>query len=84
MGRCSKGSHEAAACLTAGALSAAPAAAPGAPPPVSVTLRRILSASFPGAIYLSHASSRSNVNALAKAIHGLKTRGFARGTLQVS
>jgi len=53
----------------------------GAQPPVSVTLRRILSASYPGAIYLLHASSRSNVNALAKAIHGLKARGYQFATL---
>lgn len=53
----------------------------GAQPPVSVTLRRILSSSYPGAIYLLHASSRSNVNALAKAIHGLKARGYRFATL---
>jgi peptidoglycan/xylan/chitin deacetylase (PgdA/CDA1 family) len=45
-------------------------------PPVSVTLRRILSASHPGAIYLLHASSHGNVNALAKAIHRMKARGY--------
>ena len=53
----------------------------GAQPPVSVTLRRILSAGYPGAIYLLHASSRSNVGALAKAIHGLKAQGFGFATL---
>ena len=53
----------------------------GAQPPVSVTLQRILSAGYPGAIYLLHASSRSNVNALAKAIHGLKAQGYGFATL---
>jgi peptidoglycan/xylan/chitin deacetylase (PgdA/CDA1 family) len=53
----------------------------GAQPPVSVTLRRILSSSYPGAIYLLHASSRSNVNALARAIHGLKAQGYGFATL---
>lgn len=48
---------------------------------MSVTLRRILSSSYPGAIYLLHASSRSNVNALARAIHGLKAQGFDFATL---
>ena len=52
----------------------------GAQPPVSVTPRRILSASYPGAIYLLHASSHSNVNALAKAIHGLEARGYQFAT----
>ena len=53
----------------------------GAQPPVSVTLRRILSSSYPGAIYLLHASSGSNVNALARAIHGLKAQGYGFATL---
>ena len=53
----------------------------GAQPPVSVTLRRILSAGYPGAIYLLHASSRSNVNALARAIQGLKVQGYGFATL---
>ena len=53
----------------------------GAQPPVSVTLRRILNAAAPGVVYLLHASSRSNVNALAKAIHGLKARGYGFATL---
>jgi peptidoglycan-N-acetylmuramic acid deacetylase len=53
----------------------------GAQPPVSVTLQRILAAGYPGAVYLLHASSRSNVNALSKAIHGLKARGFRFATL---
>jgi peptidoglycan-N-acetylmuramic acid deacetylase len=52
-----------------------------AQPPVSVTLRRILSSCCPGAVYLLHASSRSNVNALAKAIRGLKARGYGFATL---
>ena len=53
----------------------------GAQPPVSVTLRRIVSSSYPGAIYLLHASSRSNVNALTRAIHGLKAQGYGFATL---
>jgi len=53
----------------------------GAQAPVSVTLHRILSAAAPGVIYLLHASSRSNVNALAKAIHGLKAQGYGFATL---
>lgn len=53
----------------------------GAQPPVSVTLRRIPSSSYPGAIYLLHASSRTNVNALARAIHGLKAQGYGLPTL---
>ena len=52
-----------------------------AQPPVSVTLRRILDAGYPGAVYLLHASSRSNVDALTRAIHGLKEQGFRFGTL---
>ena len=48
---------------------------------MSVTLRRILSSSYPGAIYLLHASSGSNVNALARAIHGLKAQGYGFATL---
>ena len=50
-------------------------------PPASVTLKRILDAGYPGALYLLHASSRSNVAALARAIRGLKARGFRFGTL---
>ena len=50
-------------------------------PPASVTLRRLLDAGYPGALYLLHASSRSNVAALAAAIRGLKARGFRFGTL---
>ena len=53
----------------------------GVQPPVSVTLRRILSSSCPGAIYLLHASSSSNVNALANAIRGLKAQGDGFATL---
>lgn len=52
-----------------------------AQPPAGVTLRRILDAGYPGALYLLHASSRSNVDALARAISGLKARGFRFGTL---
>jgi peptidoglycan-N-acetylmuramic acid deacetylase len=52
-----------------------------AQPPASVTLKRILDAGYPGALYLLHASSRSNVDALARAIGGLKARGFRFGTL---
>ena len=32
-------------------------------------------------IYLLHASSHSNVNALAKAVHGLKAQGYGFATL---
>ena len=39
-----------------------------AQPPAGVTLKRILDAGYPGALYLLHASSRSNVDALARAI----------------
>jgi peptidoglycan-N-acetylmuramic acid deacetylase len=53
----------------------------GAQPPVSVTLRRIVNAAAPGVVYLLHASSRSNVNVLAKAIHGIKLRGYRFATL---
>ena len=50
-------------------------------PPVSVTLARILKASHPGAIYLLHAASPSNTNALAAAIRGLKRQGYSFATL---
>jgi peptidoglycan-N-acetylmuramic acid deacetylase len=50
-------------------------------PPVSVTLARILHASHPGAIYLLHAASPSDTNALAAAIRGLKRQGYSFATL---
>jgi peptidoglycan-N-acetylmuramic acid deacetylase len=53
----------------------------GVQPPVNVTLRRILTAAAPGVVYLLHASSRSNVNALAQAIHGLKAQHYRFATL---
>ncbi len=53
----------------------------GAQPPVSVTLHRIVSAAAPGVIYLLHASSRSNVGALAQAVHTLKRQGYRFSTL---
>jgi len=52
-----------------------------AQPSAGVTLKRILDSGYPGALYLLHASSRSNVVALAPAIRGLKARGFRFGTL---
>ena len=53
----------------------------GAQPPVSATLGRITDAAAPGVVYLLHASSRSNVKALPRAIHALKARGFRFATL---
>jgi peptidoglycan-N-acetylmuramic acid deacetylase len=46
-------------------------------PPVPVTLRRILN----GAIYLLHAVSRSDTEALPEAIAGLREQGYRFGTL---
>jgi peptidoglycan-N-acetylmuramic acid deacetylase len=53
----------------------------GAQPPVNVTLQRILNAAAPGVVYLLHASSRSNIDALPAAIHGLKALGYRLATL---
>lgn len=52
-----------------------------AQPPVSVTRARLLAAACPGALYLLHASSRSNTGALAGVIHTLKRRDYAFATL---
>lgn len=54
----------------------------GDQPPVGVTLARLFSASHRGAIYLLHAASPSNVNALARAIRGLKSQGYRFATLE--
>lgn len=50
-------------------------------PPVAVTLQRMLSASHPGAIYLLHAVSSSNTEALPQAIDGLRRQGYRFGRL---
>jgi peptidoglycan-N-acetylmuramic acid deacetylase len=50
-------------------------------PPVDVTVRRILEASHPGAIYLLHAVSSSDADALDEAIAGLRDQGYGFGTL---
>jgi peptidoglycan-N-acetylmuramic acid deacetylase len=52
-----------------------------AQPPVSTTRARIVAAACPGALYLLHASSSSNVAALPSAIHWLKTHGYDFGTV---
>lgn len=53
-----------------------------AQPPVSVTRARILAAACPGALYLLHASSRSNTAALAGVVHTLKRHGYRFATLE--
>lgn len=50
-------------------------------PPVETTVRRILDGSHPGAIYLLHAVSSSNADALDDAIAGLRKQGYGFGTL---
>lgn len=50
-------------------------------PPVDVTVRRILEGSHPGAIYLLHAVSSSDADALDEAIAGLRRQGYGFGTL---
>jgi peptidoglycan-N-acetylmuramic acid deacetylase len=50
-------------------------------PPAGVTLSRLLSASYPGAVYLLHAASPSNINALARAIRGLRSQGYGFAAL---
>lgn len=52
-----------------------------AQPPVSVTRARLLAAACPGALYLLHAASTSNVGALADVIRVLKRRGYHFATL---
>jgi len=50
-------------------------------PPVETTVRRILDGSHPGAIYLLHAVSSSNAEALDEAIAGLRAQGYGFGVL---
>lgn len=50
-------------------------------PPVDVTVKRILDGSHPGAIYLLHAVSSSDADALDEAIAGLRKQGYGFGTL---
>ncbi|MCL4078310.1 polysaccharide deacetylase family protein [Coriobacteriia bacterium Es71-Z0120] len=50
-------------------------------PPVDVTVRRILDGSHPGAIYLLHAVSSSDADALDEAIAGLRDQGYGFGML---
>lgn len=45
-------------------------------PPAAVTLQRILAGSHKGAIYLLHAVSSSDAEALPQAIEGLRERGY--------
>lgn len=45
-------------------------------PPVSLTIERILEGSHNGAIFLLHAVSRSDTEALPQAIAGLRAQGF--------
>ena len=50
-------------------------------PPVDVTIRRILDGSHPGAIYLLHGVSSSDMQALDAAIEGLRAQGYGFGVL---
>lgn len=50
-------------------------------PPVSVTRARLLAAAAPGVIYLLHAGSKSNTDALASVIRELQRRGYTFATL---
>ncbi len=50
-------------------------------PPVDVTVKRILTGSHPGAIYLLHGVSSSDTQALDAAIAGLRKQGYGFGTL---
>lgn len=50
-------------------------------PPVDVTVRRLLDGSHPGAIYLLHAISSSDADALDDVIAGLRSQGYGFGTL---
>jgi len=52
-----------------------------AQPPASVTRARVLAASYPGALLLLHASSRSNTAALAGILHTLKLRRYRFATV---
>ena len=50
-------------------------------PPVAVTLERILAGSHNGAVFLLHAVSRSDTEALPEAIDGLRGQGYRFGVL---
>ena len=50
-------------------------------PSVSVTVRRILAGSHPGAVYLLHGVSSSDTRALDTAIAGLREQGYGFGIL---
>ena len=50
-------------------------------PSVSTTRARLIAAAYPGALYLLHASSSSNVAALPSVIHWLRTHGYGFGTV---
>ena len=52
-----------------------------AQPPVSVARARLIAAASPGVIYLLHAGSTSNANALTRVIQELKHRGYRFATL---
>ena len=50
-------------------------------PPVSVTRRRLVNAAAPGVVYLLHAGSKSDTDALASVIRALKRRGYSFATV---
>jgi peptidoglycan-N-acetylmuramic acid deacetylase len=50
-------------------------------PPVSVTRARLLAAAAPGVVYLLHAGSKSDTDALGRVVEELQRRGFSFGTL---
>ncbi len=50
-------------------------------PPASVTRARLLAAAAPGVVYLLHAGSKSDTDALARVVKELRRRGFSFGTL---
>ena len=52
-----------------------------AQPPVSVARSRLIAAASPGVVYLLHAGSTSNANALTVVIRELKHRGYRFATL---
>ena len=52
-----------------------------AQPPVSVARARLIAAASPGVVYLLHAGSTSNANALTRVIRELKHRGYRFATL---
>ena len=52
-----------------------------AQPPVSVARARLIAAASPGVVYLLHAGSTSNANALTRVIQDLKHRGYRFATL---